>query len=231
MNQTILLIEDENAIADNIIYALETDGFGTIRHATGKEGMETLDKEHVDLIILDIGLPDCSGFELCKEIRAKSSIPIIFLTARSNEVDRIVGLEIGGDDYVVKPFSPRELSARVRAVLRRTVKKSGEAISSPDHSPFPFEIDEHRRIIQYYGRKLHLSRYEFRILEILIRHPGWVYSREKLMNMGWDAPEMSTERTVDTHIKTLRVKLKAVTPGCDPIITHRSQGYSLKETW
>jgi len=223
----ILIVEDEPAIADNIQYALETEGFETILHSAGHDVMELLEDETIDLIILDIGLPDISGLELCKKIRIKYTVPVIFLTARSDEVDRVVGLEIGADDYVIKPFSPRELTARVKAVLRRTKQENDEEAVNIDTGVF--QIDESRHKIIYYDFELELSHYEYRIMKIFINRPGHVFSRDRLMDLVWDDPEMSMDRAVDAHIKNIRSKLKAVKPAIDPIITHRSIGYSLKE--
>ena len=229
MPQHILVAEDEPAIADTIIYALRTEGFEVAWCSTGQALLEQFEKQSADLIILDVGLPDCNGFELCKDIRKTSMVPIIFLTARNSEVDRVVGLEIGGDDYVSKPFSPRELAARVKAVLRRMPNVQHDVEAPEDSSPF--KVDEGRMKIFYYGEALELSRYEYRILEVLIKRPGQIYSRDKLMEMVWEAPEFSGDRTVDTHIKTLRAKLKTVKPELDPIQTHRGIGYSLRESW
>jgi two-component system, OmpR family, catabolic regulation response regulator CreB len=225
----ILVVEDEPAIADAILYALRTEGFEVTWSTTGEELLQHLASGPADLIVLDVGLPDQNGFDLCKDIRKTSTVPIIFLTARSSEVDRVVGLEIGGDDYIVKPFSPREMAARVKAVLRRTPADPNQTPSQRSQSPF--SIDTDRMQIWYFNQPLELSRYEFRILEVLLRRPGWVYSREKLMQMAWEAPEFSTDRTVDTHVKTLRAKLRAIKPDLDPILTHRGIGYSLRETW
>ena len=183
MAQRILLVEDEPAIADNITYALRTEGFEVAWCSTGGEALRVLEESGVSLIVLDVGLPDTNGFDLCKEIRKTSAIPIIFLTARSDEIDRVVGLEIGGDDYVAKPFSPRELAARVKAVLRRFPTPDGGSEATRVDSPFA--IDKQRKKISYFGKPLDLSRYEFKILEVLLRRPGWVYSREKLMEMVW----------------------------------------------
>jgi two-component system catabolic regulation response regulator CreB len=182
----------------------------------------------VDLILLDIGLPDVNGLDLCREIRKSHATPIIFLTARSAEIDRVVGLEIGGDDYVSKPFSPKELSARVRAVLRRT---RGSQAPPPPPAPAPtaFEVDGSRRQVSYAGRPVELSRYEYEILTTFIRRPGHVFSREQLMGLVWEQPGTSLERSVDAHIKNIRAKLKAIRPDRDPIVTHRGVGYSLKE--
>ncbi len=224
MKLRILVVEDEPAIVDNIQYALETDGFETISCSSGIKALEFLDREKVDLIVLDIGLPDMNGFELCKDIRKKGNIPVIFLTAKTDEVDRVVGLEIGADDYVTKPFSPRELTARIKAVLRRT----GTAGQRPPSNSV-FQVDESRRQITYLGKPLELSRYEFNILKTFIRRPGHVFSREQLMDMAWEEPESSLDRTVDAHIKNIRAKLRAIEPGSDPIVTHRGIGYSLRE--
>jgi two-component system catabolic regulation response regulator CreB len=236
MKPTILIIEDESGIVDNIVYALKTEGFETIWCSTGMEGLETLRAKEITLVLLDIGLPDINGFELFKELRKKSNVPVIFLTARSEEIDRVVGLEMGADDYVTKPFSPRELTARVKAVLRRLKQAAAETELQVEVKPsypkdFPFEYDERRNAVYYHGVQVQTSRYEYRILKILIDHPGWVYSREQLMEMAWEEPDMSLARTVDAHIKNLRRKLKDITPDCDPIVTHRGSGYALKEDW
>lgn len=229
MAHTILVIEDEPAIADNITYALKTEGFEYIWCTTGAEGLESHASNQVDLIILDVGLPDTNGFELCKEIRKTSSVPIIFLTARSDEIDRVVGLEIGGDDYMVKPFSPRELTARIKAIIRRSSNGTCDTTQMQQISSLPFAVDIQKMAICYHGSMLDLSRYEFKILQTLIEHPGRVFSREQLMQRAWDVPDVSLERTVDTHIKTIRSKLKAVKPDIDPIETRRGFGYALKE--
>jgi len=225
MTHRVLLIEDEPSIADTITYALDTEGMHCVWCPTGKEGLEQLEQDETALIILDVGLPDGNGFDLCRQIRKKWNVPIIFLTARTDEIDRVVGLEIGGDDYVVKPFSPRELSARVKAILRRT-----QPIESQGQDVPRFQVDEGRCQIRYYGQVIEFSRYEYLIMKVLIQRPGWVYSREKLMNMVWDEPYASMDRTVDSHIKSIRAKLRAVRPDEDAVKTHRGLGYSLKET-
>ena len=225
MPATILIVEDESAITDTIQYALETEGFIALMAASGQEALERLAAADIDLIVLDVGLPDINGFELCKQIRRKSHLPIVFLTARNEEVDRVVGLEIGGDDYVVKPFSPRELTARVKAVLRRT--RPGN--STPPSDASTWRVDRARRQIHYFGRPLDLSRTEFDLLHTFIRRPGQVFTRDQLMEAVWDEPETSMDRTVDAHIKNLRAKLRAVEPEIDPIVTHRGTGYALRE--
>lgn len=228
MNSIVLIVEDEPAIAENIRYALMTEGFHTLWHSGGMGVLQCLDEERVDLVVLDIGLPDMNGMELCKAIRKKHTVPIIFLTARSHEVDRIVGLEIGADDYMVKPFSPRELAARVKAILRRTGAPSAP---EPETKEQPvFQVDESRFRILYFSHVLELSRYEYRMLSLFIARPGQIFSRDRLMERVWDEPDMSMDRTVDVHIKNIRAKLKKICPELDPIQTHRGIGYSLKET-
>jgi two-component system catabolic regulation response regulator CreB len=220
----ILIVEDEPAILDNLQYVLEAEGLETVRLSEGLAVLPLVARERFDLILIDIGLPDITGLDLCKEIRKTHSTPIIFLTARTGEIDRVVGLEIGADDYISKPFSPRELAARVKAVLRRS--------RSPLPPPAPhagFQVDESKRQVSYFGRPLELSRYEFEILATFIRRPGHVFSREQLMELVWEQPGTSLERSVDAHIKNLRAKLKTIRPGEDPILTHRGVGYSLKE--
>jgi two-component system, OmpR family, catabolic regulation response regulator CreB len=228
MPQRILVVEDEPAIADTITYALRTEGFEVEWCPTGEESLRVLAGNPVALVVLDVGLPDRNGFDLCREIRKTSEVPVIFLTARASEMDRVVGLEIGGDDYVAKPFSPRELAARVKAVLRRA--PTGPVEVGPAQARSPFVVDKDRMKIWYFGSPLDLSRYEFRILEVLLRRSGRVYTREMLMEMAWEAPEASMDRTVDTHVKTIRAKLRAVKPELDPIQTHRGIGYSLRES-
>ncbi len=227
----ILIIEDEPSISDNISYALKTEGFEALSSETGLDAMQRINSEEISLIILDVGLPDVNGFDLLREVRKSSSVPVIILSARSDIVDRVVGLEIGADDYIVKPFSPRELTARVRAVLRRRPdrKIAPDAATEESKTESPFQLDEKRCLIKYHGAPLDLSRYEFRLMRVLIGNPGRVYTRDQLMARISDDPEMSLERSIDTHIKTIRQKLKLIRPEEDPIITHRGLGYSLRE--
>jgi two-component system catabolic regulation response regulator CreB len=227
----ILILEDESSIADNIRYALEAEGFQTEWRSTLGEGRQRLLDGGIDLLVLDVGLPDGNGFDFCRELRKTSPLPVIFLTARASEIDRVVGLEIGADDYVVKPFSPRELAARVKSLLRRSAGSGALSTSPTKPSPTPFEVDAGRLKILYFGETLLLSRYEYRLLRVLIERPGRVLSRDQLMDLAWEEPEASLDRTVDAHIKSLRAKLKKVRPELDPIETHRGSGYALKEKW
>jgi len=226
----ILVVEDEPSVADAITYALSTEGYAPTRCGTGAECLDASAATAFDLVILDVGLPDVSGFEVCRRIRRGSDVPIIFLTARADEIDRVVGLEIGADDYLVKPFSPRELTARVRAVLRRSERRPAAAPATLASS-VPFSVDADRSSISYFGTPLPLTRYEYRVLEVLVGRPGRVFSREALMNRAWEEPEASMERTVDAHIKSIRAKLESVRAGEEPILTHRGLGYALREIW
>lgn len=226
MKKKILVVEDESSIADNIRYALETDGFEVIWKSTLQEAKSFLVQHSPDLIVLDVGLPDGNGFDFCRDLRKKIQTPVIFLTARSDEVDRIVGLEIGADDYMVKPFSPRELAARVKAILRR-----GEPFKKTTKAKGPFSIDPDRARISFFGKFLDLTRYEYRLLKAMIENAGRILSRDQLMEIAWESPESSLDRTVDAHIKTLRAKMKKIDAKTDPIQTHRGMGYSLKDEW
>ena len=239
MKPRILIVEDEPGIADTLQYALRTDGFEPAWCATGEEALARIAAEPPALVILDVGLPDASGFEIFKRIRATSEVPVVFLTARSDEIDRVVGLELGADDYVAKPFSPRELVARVRGVLRRTARALGDGPGSgaAPHAPVaasvtaarPIVVDEGRMQIRYYGRLLELSRYEYGVLKTLAARPGHVFSRDALLERVWGNDTESMDRTVDAHVKTLRAKMKAIAADVEPIRTLRGSGYALEE--
>ncbi len=216
----VLIVEDEPSIADTVQYALQTEHLQTTWVMTGQAALERLQQEPIDLILLDIGLPDMSGFDVCRRIRQTSSVPVIFLTSRHEEIDQVLGLELGADDYVTKPFSPRVLTARIRARMRQphTLKV--------ENGGFAHNAEGCR--ITLNGTLLELSRYEYRLLLLLMSHPGRIYSREQLMEQVWVEPERSFDRTVDTHIKTLRQKIRAIDAECDPIRTHRGLGYSFE---
>ncbi|CAJ91446.1 two-component system response regulator CreB [Cupriavidus necator] len=223
----ILVVEDEQAIADTILYALRTDGMLAEHCTLGGAALERMRAGAADLVILDVGLPDLSGFEVCRTLRTFSNAPVVFLTARHEEIDRIVGLEIGADDYVVKPFSPRELAARVRAILRRARGGGATAAKSDEVAGFTHDKDGAR--LAYRGRWLELTRYEYLLLAWLVTHPGRIYSRAQLMECVWEDALDTSDRTVDTHIKTLRAKLReASADGAERIRTHRGMGYSLE---
>lgn len=222
MPGTILIVEDELAIADSIAYALRTDGFTPLHVSLGAEALDAMRAADApQLVVLDVGLPDLNGFEVCRQLRQFSNVPVIFLTARSDEIDRIVGLEIGADDYVTKPFSPRELVARIRVVLRRLAPAPVPAAA------VRFELRQHEARVVFCGQALDLTRYEYLLLKTLLERPGHVLSRAQLMDRVWaDSPD-TLDRTVDAHVKSLRAKLRVIDPASDPIQTHRGLGYSL----
>jgi len=228
MKPRILIVEDEPGIADTLQYALRTEGFEPVCCATGEEALASARAQPPALVILDVGLPDTSGFEVFKRLRASSDVPVVFLTARSDEIDRVVGLELGADDYIAKPFSPRELVARVRGILRRSTKPVTSSVVVPAPT-LPVVVDEGRRQIRFYGRALELSRYEFGLLQTLASRPGHVFSRDALLDRVWGDATESLDRTVDAHVKTLRAKMKLVAPALEPIRTHRGSGYALAE--
>lgn len=221
----ILLVEDETSIADTLVYALETEHFQVTHTTTAGAALDQLDSSY-ELAILDVGLPDMSGFDLCSEIRKSSPIPILFLTARDSEVDRILGLELGGDDYVTKPFSPREVAARVRAILRRSGQPKPNAKTVPDD---PLYHNEESMTISCHGTPLTLTAHEYKLLAALMTQPGRIFSREQLLEKAWEDPGSAMDRTVDAHIKSLRAKIRSATPdGTDPIETRRGLGYTLQ---
>jgi two-component system catabolic regulation response regulator CreB len=222
----VLLVEDETGIADAVLYALRSEGFEASHCRLGGEALARLAQGGVDLVVLDVGLPDRSGFDVCRDLRRESEVPVIFLTARSAEIDRVVGLELGADDYVVKPFSPRELIARIRARLRRSGVSHADAEGWKKTGAFEHDASGHR--IRYHGQLLALTRYEYGLLATLLSRPQAIHTRAQLMDAVWrDAPD-SADRTVDAHVKTLRAKLRAVRGDADPLRTHRGVGYALE---
>ena len=224
MNTKILIVEDEQAIADNIQYALETEGFETRCLSSGMQVMPLLDREAVDLIILDIGLPDINGLELCKEIRKSYSLPIIFLTARSAEIDRVVGLEIGADDYVVKPFSPRELMARVKAIFRRTSRLPDQ--HPPELIHQDIQLDLEKRRLRVKNETIPLTPHEYALLEALMAAPGRTFTRDELLDRLYPQGEaVVIERVVDVHIGKLRQKIEPDPGHPRHILTARGIGY------
>ncbi len=215
----LLLLEDDPAIAQTLRFALEREGFALRHCAWLHEARAALAERLPDLLILDVGLPDGNGLDLCRELQGRR--PVLVLSARGEEFDRVLGLELGADDYMVKPFSPRELVARVRALLRRA------------NAPVPvaqtgFVIEAEGSRIRFHGSLLELTRRELGLLKCLLAAPARIHSREVLLDAVWGQDADSTDRTVDTHIKTLRAKLRAVRPESDPIRTHRGLGYSLE---
>lgn len=237
----ILILEDEPSIAESLVFVLQAEGFSTHWETLAHKALDYLKQNLVDLVVMDIGLPDSTGFEACKQLRKFSEVPVIFLTARGAELDRVVGLEIGADDYVVKPFSPRELAARVKAILKRTRPLLAVAQGSATYLAAPtitatvaaqattdneFVIDNDRKIIFYHQHALNLTRLEFSLLQTLVSQPGLVLSRDQLLNALGINPDAGYDRNIDGHIKTVRAKLRMVMPHAEPIKTQRGFGYA-----
>ena len=226
----ILIVEDEADIADLVKYHLEREGLTARTVADGKQALELIVREHPDLIVLDLMLPGTDGLEVCRRLRAQSAtqrIPIIMLTARAEEVDRILGLEMGADDYVPKPFSPRELVARVKAVLRRT-----SAPVTPSEAPVKvgdLRLDPARHEVTKNDRPIELSAMEFRLLEFFLRHRGRVFTRTQLLDQVWGQDRFVEPRTVDVHIRRLREKVEEKPRQPTLILTVRGMGYKCQD--
>jgi DNA-binding response OmpR family regulator len=220
MAGTVLLIEDEQSIGSLVRAYLERDGFQALWVRSGEQGLAELDRHPVRLIVLDVGLPGMDGFEVCRRIRARSSLPIIMLTARDEEADRVAGLEVGADDYVAKPFSPRELMARVKAVLRRTEPRAQEDLLEQGD----VTVWRSAREVSVAGSPVDLTGKEFDLLAFLMENPGTVLSRELLLDRVWGMEYPGETRTVDVHVGQLRKKL-----GRPSLIeTVRGAGYKLR---
>jgi two-component system, OmpR family, response regulator RegX3 len=204
--RTILLVEDEESITTPLVEAIRRESFDTAVSATAGESLALADRVKPDLVLLDVMLPDGSGFDVCRELRARSRVPIIMLTARGEEADRVAGLELGADDYVVKPFSARELVARIRAVLRRAAE-AGERRVEGATDVGDLRIDPGRRSVSFRGEELELSRKEFDLLRLLIENAGSVVTRERLIDEVWDTKWFGSTKTLDVHVSGLRKKL------------------------
>ena len=212
----ILVVEDDPGIAEVLDYALREAAHEVTCVTRGAEAL--IAAAQAECIVLDVGLPDMDGFEVCRRLRQSSNVPVLFLTSRSDEIDRVVGLEIGGDDYLTKPFSTRELLARIKAIMRRLqpepVAKSSGIV-----------LDIGRHTVTREGRAVELSRLEFELLALLRKHPGQVFSRDRILDLAWPDGGCVTDRTVDAHVKSLRKKLGEP----DAIETVRGFGYRLRE--
>src|SRR2546421_8159424 len=224
----VLIVEDDPRITDVLEYALKADGYEVQTAQRGREGIEIATRCSPSLIVLDVGLPDLDGFEVCRSVRTFSDVPIIFLTSRSDEIDRVVGLEIGGDDYVVKPFSPRELLARIKAIRRRHDRTASVPAETPIETELrygPITIDPEKFRVCSGNREIVLTAQEFKLLELLVRHPGRVFTRAQVLNRAWGDGGLVTDRTIDVHVKSLRKKFGKF----DFIETVRGIGYRARE--
>jgi two-component system OmpR family response regulator len=224
----VLVVEDDPRISDVLEYALKADGYEVQKAQRGREAIALAKQFSPALIVLDVGLPDLDGFEVCRSIRKSSDVPILFLTSRTDEIDRVVGLEIGGDDYVVKPFSPRELLARIKAIRRRQDRTATVSTESPGESELrygPITIDPEKFRVTSGNREIVLTAQEFKLLELLVRHPGRVFTREQVLNRAWGDGGLVADRTIDVHVKSLRRKFGKL----DFIETVRGIGYRARE--
>jgi two-component system OmpR family response regulator len=223
----ILIVDDEGHIREVIRVALKKAGMDVIEARDGKEALARFAADRPDLIVLDIGMPEFDGLDVCREVRKTSDAPILFLSARDEEIDRILGLEIGGDDYVTKPFSPRELVARVNVILRRLSPRNGEAKAGPGAlSQGGLLIDPEQHVATFAGTPLKLTAIEFGILRAFLTRPTSVFNREQLMRAAYQLNIQVSDRTIDSHIRNIRAKLAAL--ACDNVIeTIHGVGFKL----
>ncbi len=226
----ILLVDDEQSIQELLSFPLRQDGYEVVQASDGREGLELFRESTFDLVVLDVMMPRMDGFELCQRLRTRSTVPIIMLTAKSEEVDKIVGLEIGADDYITKPFSVREFRSRVKALLRRSslavdASEEGEEVIVNDQ----LQIDLPKRRVVLDGNQVELTFVEFEILLALAGSPGRVFSRDQLLSQVWGNSDYRDPRTVDVHIRHLREKLEADTREPNYILTVRGVGYRFRE--
>jgi len=223
MSGAILIVEDEQAIADLVRAYLRRDGFEAIWARSGEQALEELSRHPVRLVVLDVGLPGIDGLEVCRRLRARTGIPILILSARDDEIDRVAGLEAGADDYVTKPFSPRELVARVKAILRRAGNGAG-TVDDGSLAVGDVALDRASRTVTVAGRPVELTAREFNLLAALLAHPGVVLSRDRLLDLAWEGDFPGGTRTVDVHVGQLRSKLGRP----DFVETVRGAGYKVK---
>jgi len=227
-SSTILLVDDEDAVRRVLTFPLERDGYRVVQAADGEEALERFDDQSVDLVVLDIMLPRLDGLEVCKQLRARSSVPIIMLTARDDELDKVLGLELGADDYITKPFSIREFRSRVRALLRRAQAPRHEVRADGEGELIELNglsVDVPRRTVEVRGESVQLTYVEFELLRTLVSQPGRVYSRRMLLEALWGSADFRDPRTIDVHVRHLREKLEADSRNPEYILTVRSVGY------
>ncbi len=223
----VLVVEDEESFSDALSYMLRKEGFEVSVAATGTAALTEFDRTGADIVLLDLMLPEMSGTEVCRQLRSRSNVPIIMVTARDSEIDKVVGLEIGADDYVTKPYSPRELVARVRAVLRR---QSGEAVevTAPTLAAGPVRMDVERHVVTVSGDAVPLPLKEFELLEMLLRNAGRVLTRGQLIDRVWGADYVGDTKTLDVHVKRLRSKIEPEPSTPRHIVTVRGLGYKFE---
>ncbi|MER6575002.1 response regulator transcription factor [Nonomuraea sp. NPDC001023] len=220
----VLVVEDEESFSDALSYMLRKEGFEVSVAATGPEALDTFDRNGADLVLLDLMLPGLPGTEVCRSLRQRSKVPVIMLTAKDSEIDKVVGLELGADDYVTKPFSSRELVARIRAVLRR----QGDVVEELETAVLavgPVRMDVDRHVVAVRGAQVQLPLKEFELLEVLLRNAGRVLTRGQLIDRVWGADYVGDTKTLDVHVKRLRAKIEADPSNPRCILTVRGLGY------
>jgi DNA-binding response OmpR family regulator len=228
-SSTILLVDDEDSVQKLLAYPLEREGFRVLQARDGEEALARFAAEDVDLVVLDLMLPKLDGLEVCKRLRAESQVPIIMLTARDDELDKVVGLELGADDYITKPFSIREFRSRVRALLRRAAVTRPAAGVADVLAAHGLQLDLGRRTVEVQGQPAQLTYVEFELLRTLVANPGRVYSRRMLLESLWGAAEYREPRTIDVHIRHLREKLEKDPGEPEYILTVRGVGYRFRD--
>jgi two-component system, OmpR family, response regulator RegX3 len=223
----VLVVEDEESFSDALSYMLRKEGFEVSVAATGTSALTEFDRTGADIVLLDLMLPEMSGTEVCRQLRQRSHVPIIMVTARDSEIDKVVGLEIGADDYVTKPYSPRELVARIRAVLRRQSVDAVE-LSAPTLAAGPVRMDVERHVVTVAGAAVQLPLKEFELLELLLRNAGRVLTRGQLIDRVWGADYVGDTKTLDVHVKRLRSKVEPEPSTPRYIVTVRGLGYKFE---
>jgi DNA-binding response OmpR family regulator len=225
----ILLVDDEQSVQKLLTYPLRKEGYEVVGALDGREALDRLEDASFDLVVLDVMLPQLDGFDVCRQIRATSTVPIIMLTAKTEEIDKVLGLELGADDYITKPFSVREFRSRVKAVLRRAaLMRDDDELEEPIERG-DLRIDFDKRHVQVRGQSVRLTYVEFEILAALARHPGRVFSRSMLLERVWGDSAYRDPRTVDVHIRHLREKLEQEPRHPELIFTVRGVGYRFRE--
>ena len=222
----VLVVEDEDSFSDALSYMLRKEGFEVAVAASGPDALETFERNGADLVLLDLMLPGLPGTEVCRELRSRSNVPVIMLTAKDGEVDKVVGLELGADDYVTKPFSSRELVARIRAVLRR--RGETEELAPAVLEAGPVRMDVERHIVSVSGTSVQLPLKEFELLEVLLRNAGRVLTRMQLIDRVWGADYVGDTKTLDVHVKRLRAKIEPSPSEPRYIVTVRGLGYKFE---
>ena len=222
----VLIVEDEESMAEPLAFLLRKEGFSTEIAATGSDALDVFDRSGADIVLLDLMLPGMSGTEVCRQLRVRGSVPVIMVTAKDTEIDKVVGLELGADDYITKPYSTRDLIARIRAVLRRGVE--AEDVHSPVLQAGPVRMDVDRHVVSVHGVPTSLPLKEFDLLEYLIRNAGRVLTRGQLIDRVWGADYVGDTKTLDVHVKRLRAKIEPDPAAPRYLVTVRGLGYKLE---